>query len=163
MLAWGPEFGRSELGGGAKVQVEFVSADPTGPLHVGHGRGAAYGASLASLLDFAGFKVVREFYVNDAGRQMDILGVSTWLRYRELHGESVAFPPNGYQGDYVRDMAKQMQAAHGAKYVKKATEVLANTPGLPDVGRADDEAKTCLLYTSPSPRDRTRSRMPSSA
>jgi arginyl-tRNA synthetase len=87
------------------VQVEFVSANPTGPLHVGHGRGAAYGASLSSLLDFAGFEVTREYYVNDAGRQMDILALSTWLRYLELFGIDHPFPPNAYQGDYVRDMA----------------------------------------------------------
>jgi arginyl-tRNA synthetase len=74
--------------------VEFVSANPTGPLHVGHGRGAAYGASLANVLAAAGFHVTREFYVNDAGRQMDILALSTWLRYLELQGVLVAFPPN---------------------------------------------------------------------
>jgi arginyl-tRNA synthetase len=142
VLAAGDAFGRSQTGRKQKVQIEFVSANPTGPLHVGHGRGAAYGASLSSLLAFAGWDVTREYYVNDAGRQMDILGVSTWLRYLELHGESVPFPPNGYQGDYVRDMAKQMQAAHAAKYVRKAADVLAGTPGLPDAGRADDEAKT---------------------
>jgi arginyl-tRNA synthetase len=105
------------LGGGQKVQVEFVSANPTGPLHVGHGRGAAYGASLSSLLAFAGWDVTREYYVNDAGRQMDILGLSTWLRYLELHGVAVPFPPNAYQGDYVRDMAEQMKIAHGDKRV----------------------------------------------
>jgi arginyl-tRNA synthetase len=75
------------------VQVEFVSANPTGPLHVGHGRGAAYGASLANLLAFAGWDVTREYYVNDAGRQMDILALSTWLRYLEQHRHRRAFPP----------------------------------------------------------------------
>ena len=141
VLARGADFGRSELGGGAKVQVEFVSANPTGPLHVGHGRGAAYGASLSSLLAFAGWDVTREYYVNDAGRQMDILGLSTWLRYLEQHGIAVPFPPNGYQGAYVRDMAQQMTLAHGAKYLRPAADVVAGTPGLPDAGRADDEAK----------------------
>jgi arginyl-tRNA synthetase len=96
--------------------VEFVSANPTGPLHVGHGRGAAYGASVASILATAGYAVSREYYVNDAGRQMDILAVSTWLRYLELGGETVAFPPNAYQGDYVRDMAAELRKADGAKY-----------------------------------------------
>ena len=129
------------VGGWQKVQVEFVSANPTGPLHVGHGRGAAYGASLASLLTFAGWDVTREYYVNDAGRQMDILGLSTWLRYLEQNGVDIPFLPNAYQGDYVRDMAKQMTAAHGQKYVRPAEAVLANTPGLPDASRADDEAK----------------------
>ena len=140
-LAAGADFGRSTAGGKQKLQVEFVSANPTGPLHVGHGRGAAYGASLSSLLTFAGWDVTREYYVNDAGRQMDILGLSTWLRYLELFNEHVPFPPNGYQGDYVRGMAKQLQLAHRDKYVKKAADVLAGTPGLPDAARADDEAK----------------------
>ncbi|MFC5302187.1 arginine--tRNA ligase [Azospira restricta] len=141
VLAAGADYGRSTAGGKQKIQVEFVSANPTGPLHVGHGRGAAYGASLSSLLAFAGWDVTREYYVNDAGRQMDILGLSTWLRYLELHNEHLPFPPNAYQGDYVRGMAKQMQLAHRDKYVKKAADVLANTPGLPDAARADDEAK----------------------
>ena len=141
VLAEGESFGRSNAGGWQKVQVEFVSANPTGPLHVGHGRGAAYGASLASLLTFASWDVTREYYVNDAGRQMDILGLSTWLRYLAQHGIDVPFLPNAYQGDYVREMAQQMTAAHGAKYVRPAADVLAGTPGLPEATRADDEAK----------------------
>ena len=141
VLAEGENFGRSTLGGWQKVQVEFVSANPTGPLHVGHGRGAAYGASLSNLLTFAGWDVTREYYVNDAGRQMDILAVSTWLRYLDQHGVSVPFPPNGYQGSYVRDMAAQMTVAHGDKYVRAADAVLAGTPGQPGADRADDEAK----------------------
>ncbi|MBS1140803.1 MAG: arginyl-tRNA synthetase [Proteobacteria bacterium] len=141
VLAEGENFGRSTQGAWQKVQVEFVSANPTGPLHVGHGRGAAYGASLSSLLTFAGWDVTREYYVNDAGRQMDILAVSTWLRYLDQHGVSVPFPPNGYQGSYVRDMAAQMTAAHGDKYVRAVDAVLAGTPGQPGADRADDEAK----------------------
>jgi len=141
VLAEGESYGRSTQGGWQKVQVEFVSANPTGPLHVGHGRGAAYGASLSNLLTFAGWEVTREYYVNDAGRQMDILGLSTWLRYLEQHGVAVPFLPNAYQGDYVREMAKQMTAAHGAKFVRQAADVLAGTPGLPEAERADDEAK----------------------
>lgn len=141
VLADGERFGQSMLGGRQKVQVEFVSANPTGPLHVGHGRGAAYGASLSSLLSFAGWDVTREYYVNDAGRQMDILGLSTWLRYLDQHGVGLPFPPNAYQGSYVRDMAAQLKQAHGAKYVRSAEAVLAGTPGLPDAARADDEAK----------------------
>jgi arginyl-tRNA synthetase len=141
VLAAGADYGRSTLGGGRKIQVEFVSANPTGPLHVGHGRGAAYGASLSALLAFAGWDVTREYYVNDAGRQMDILGLSTWLRYLDLQGVTVAFPPNAYQGDYVREMAKQMVAAHGGQFVRSAEDVLAGTPGLPPADRADDEAK----------------------
>ena len=111
-----------------RVLVEFVSANPTGPLHVGHGRGAAYGASLASLLDFAGHKVLREFYVNDAGRQMDILALSTWLRYLELHGSTLPFPKNAYQGDYVRDMAAAIQKAHGTRYRRDVAHVLDGAP-----------------------------------
>jgi len=141
VLVDGENYGRSQLGGARTVQIEFVSANPTGPLHVGHGRGAAYGASLSSLLAFAGWDVTREYYVNDAGRQMDILGLSTWLRYLEQHGVSVPFPPNAYQGGYVRDMAQQMTAAHGAKYVRPTADVVAGTPGLPEAARADDEAR----------------------
>ena len=141
VLNEGENYGRSTQGGWQKVQVEFVSANPTGPLHVGHGRGAAYGASLATLLTFAGWDVTREYYVNDAGRQMDILGLSTWLRYLDQHGVAVPFPGNAYQGGYVRDMAAQMTVAHGDKYVRPAEAVLDGTPGMPDADRADDEAK----------------------
>ena len=141
VLSQGETFGRSTLGGNRKVQVEFVSANPTGPLHVGHGRGAAYGASLANLLACAGWDVTREYYVNDAGRQMDILALSAWLRYLDCFGETVPFPPNAYQGDYVREMAEQMRLAHGDKFLRQAAAVSALTPGLPDAQRADDEAK----------------------
>lgn len=121
-------YGRSALGRKKKVQVEFVSANPTGPLHVGHGRGAAFGASLANVLVAAGFEVTREYYVNDAGRQMDILALSTWLRYLELAGESVPFPANAYQGDYVREMGRQILAAHGARYRRSAAQLLSGAP-----------------------------------
>ncbi len=141
VLAQADHFGRSTLGQNAKVLVEFVSANPTGPLHVGHGRGAAYGASLSDLLAFAGWDVTREYYVNDAGRQMDILAVSTWIRYLDQHGVVIDYPPNAYQGEYVRDMARQLTNAHGDKYVRAQTAVLAGTPGLPAADRADDEAK----------------------
>jgi arginyl-tRNA synthetase len=141
VLAQGEAFGRSTLGGKKKVQLEFVSANPTGPLHVGHGRGAAYGASLANLLAYAGWDVTREYYVNDAGRQMDILAVSAWLRYLDFYGEHVPFPPNAYQGDYVCDMAEQMKIAHDGKFVHAVEVILQGTPGLPDAERSDDEAK----------------------
>lgn len=127
VLAQGDDYGRGAKKPG-KLQVEFVSANPTGPLHVGHGRGAAYGASLASLLACAGHEVCREYYVNDAGRQMDILAVSTWLRYLDGFGEVVPFPPNAYQGDYVCDMAAQIREAHGDRYVHPAAAVLACVP-----------------------------------
>lgn len=132
VLDQGEQYGQSTLGGGAKVQVEFVSANPTGPLHVGHGRGAAYGASLSNVLAAAGWNVQREYYVNDAGRQMDILAVSTWLRYLERHGVNVPFPPNGYQGDYVRAMAEQINTLHGNRYVRPLDGIMANVPAVED-------------------------------
>jgi arginyl-tRNA synthetase len=101
-------YGESLIGRGEQVQVEFVSANPTGPLHVGHGRGAAYGACLANVLTATGHKVAREFYINDAGRQMDILSLSVWLRYLEARGKTVSFPDDGYRGDYVRDIAASL-------------------------------------------------------
>jgi arginyl-tRNA synthetase len=117
VLENGEKFGYGTMGSGKNIQVEFVSANPTGPLHVGHGRGAAFGASLANILAAAGFSVSREYYVNDAGRQMDILATSVWLRYLELNGKNVPFPSNGYQGEYVRDMAKSIYKAHGSNYM----------------------------------------------
>jgi arginyl-tRNA synthetase len=136
VLARGDAYGTGTYGEGRKVQVEFVSANPTGPLHVGHGRGAAYGASIAEILAVAGFAVTREYYVNDAGRQMDILALSTWLRYLELQGVPVAFPPNAYQGEYVRDMSAAIAAAHGKRFVRIAEGV---TDGIPPL-EADVEA-----------------------
>lgn len=133
ILELGSEYGRSSVGGGRKVQVEFVSANPTGPLHVGHGRGAAFGASLANVLAATGYAVEREYYVNDAGRQMDILALSVWLRYLEAHEETVPFPRNAYQGEYVGDIARRLAAAHGARFVRKATDVAAgSTPAATD-------------------------------
>jgi arginyl-tRNA synthetase len=128
ILAAGPDYGRSRIGAGKRVQVEFVSANPTGPLHVGHGRGAAYGAVVADLLAAVGFAVHREYYVNDAGRQMDILGTSLWLRYLELAGEDIPFPSNGYKGDYVWDMAATLHREHGDAYRHGAEEVFADIP-----------------------------------
>ncbi|MEJ6650036.1 MAG: arginine--tRNA ligase [Burkholderiales bacterium] len=116
VLEAGSSFGRSSLGQGEHIQVEFVSANPTGPLHVGHGRGAAYGASIANLLEAVGYTVSREYYVNDAGRQMDILAASTWLRYLELLGHDVHFPLKGYQGDYVRMMAEAIKVKDSDRY-----------------------------------------------
>ncbi len=119
-------FGRIAYGRGKRVQIEFVSANPTGPLHVGHGRGAAYGASLANVLDAAGFAVEREYYVNDAGRQMDILALSTWLRYLELNGLPVPFPEKAYQGDYVWDMARTIFEQHADRYVHAPDPLLTH-------------------------------------
>jgi len=113
ILQQGERYGRSDLGQSKLVQVEFVSANPTGPLHVGHGRGAAYGATVADLLEAVGYRVHREYYVNDAGRQMDILAASVYLRYLELCGEEIPFPSNGYKGDYVWDIGASLHRAHG--------------------------------------------------
>ena len=108
VLEQGKDYGRVKTEKEESIQIEFVSANPTGPLHVGHGRGAAYGDSLAKLLEFAGARVTREFYVNDAGRQMDILALSVWLRYLQMRNADVPFPEEGYRGDYVRDIAARL-------------------------------------------------------
>ncbi len=117
VLAQGDHYGHSEHGASHKVQIEFVSANPTGPLHVGHGRGAAYGAVLANLLAAVGYSVSREYYVNDAGRQMDILALSVWLRYLQNQGLEVTLPANAYQGDYVSTIAADLASAQGDRYL----------------------------------------------
>ncbi len=117
VLNQGETFGQSRLGQGKKVLVEFVSANPTGPLHVGHGRSAAFGASLSNLLVAAGYNVSREYYVNDAGRQMNILAVSVWMRYLILAGEPAVFPTNAYKGDYVQALAEELYATYGREFV----------------------------------------------
>jgi arginyl-tRNA synthetase len=124
----GADYGRSRVGGGQKVQVEFVSANPTGPLHVGHGRGAAYGATVADLLEFCGFDVSREYYVNDAGRQMNILAASVWLRYLGKRGIDLPFPANGYRGDYVLKIAEDLAIVLGDAGVHPAEAVLQGLP-----------------------------------
>jgi len=126
ILEQGQDFGRSELGQGGKIQVEFVSANPTGPLHVGHGRGAAFGATLANLLSYVGYEVQKEYYVNDAGRQMHILCTSVWLRYLELCGETIVFPSNGYQGDYVWDIAATLHRENTDRFHKPVAQVMAD-------------------------------------
>ena len=126
--ALGGAYGESRLGQGERVLVEFVSANPTGPLHVGHGRQAAYGATLANILSAVGFEVAREYYINDAGRQMDILAVSTWVRYLGLWGEELPFPHNGYRGDYVLPLAHQLRALVREQLRRPAASVLANLP-----------------------------------
>jgi arginyl-tRNA synthetase len=120
VLAAGEAYGRAEVGAGRRVQVEFVSANPTGPLHVGHGRGAALGDAVANLLTAVGYRVDREFYVNDAGTQVRLLGESVWARLQESLGRDVTFPENGYHGEYIRDVAQQ---------------VAGDVPGLADMDR----------------------------
>ena len=140
VLEKGNDYGTSNVGQGQAIQVEFVSANPTGPLHVGHGRGAAYGATVSNLLQAIGYKVHREYYVNDAGRQMDILATSIWLRYLDLCGETVRFPVNGYKGDYIWDIAATLHRENGDKFRHVAGIVFADLP--PDEGEAggDKEA-----------------------
>ncbi len=136
----GEDFGRSNAGQGASVQVEFVSANPTGPLHVGHGRGAAYGACVADLLEAVGYDVAREYYVNDAGRQMDILATSVWMRYLDLCEVAVTFPKNGYQGDYIWTTSRELLAEHGEQFKRSADEVMANVPADEGEEGGDKEA-----------------------
>lgn len=138
VLAAGETYGRSEAGASQRIILEFVSANPNGPLHVGHGRGAAYGDSLARLLRAAGYAVHTEYYINDAGRQMDILAVSVWLRYLELLGEPIVFPSNGYKGDYVRDIARDLRAAVGESLRRAASAVFQDLP--PDAVAEGGEA-----------------------
>ncbi|MFI4918964.1 MAG: arginine--tRNA ligase [Legionellales bacterium] len=128
ILQKGAHFGRSTLGQGQKVLVEFVSANPTGPLHVGHGRSAAFGATLANVLKAAGYDVHLEYYVNDAGRQMNILAVSVWLRYLEHAKEPLVFPTNAYKGDYVSKIAQDLWNEHGSQFVFSWSEISTDLP-----------------------------------
>jgi arginyl-tRNA synthetase len=137
VLAEGAAYGRGGGGGGRRTIVEFVSANPTGPLHVGHGRHAAFGATVANLLEADGWRVHREYYVNDAGRQMDILAASVWLRYLELCGESLPFPANGYRGEYVLPVAARLRERHGERLRRPAAEVLRGLP--PDEAAGGDK------------------------
>lgn len=125
ILQAGDKYGHTSIGANQRINIEYVSANPTGPLHVGHGRGAAFGATTATLLEAMGFQVDREYYVNDAGRQMHVLAVSTWLRYLSLFHDLPHFPASGYKGDYIIDIAKELQTKHGNHFVKPLTEVFA--------------------------------------
>ena len=126
----GSAFGSSDTGAGRKVQVEYVSANPTGPLHIGHGRGAAVGDSLARIMRFAGYDVSTEYYINDAGRQMRLLGLSVWVRAKELAGRPVTLPEDFYRGDYIKDIAR---------------ELMEKEPGLLDLDDAAGEDR-CFAY-----------------
>ena len=122
------QFGQSNANAEKRIQVEFVSANPTSSLHVGHGRGAAYGMTVANLLEATGAKVDREYYVNDAGRQMDILATSTYLRYLELTGQTLVFPKNAYQGDYVKEIAQSVIEKDGNAHVRDVVDVYRDVP-----------------------------------
>ncbi len=128
ILTQGNRYGANSNGEGQSIHIEFVSANPTGPLHVGHGRGAAYGATLANLYDANGYTVHREYYVNDAGRQMDILAASVWLRYLELCGAELAFPSNGYQGDYIWDIAATAQRNFNKQFFVSPEDFINELP-----------------------------------
>ncbi|MCH2158860.1 MAG: arginine--tRNA ligase [Oleiphilaceae bacterium] len=134
IFARGENFGRADANSKPSIQVEFVSANPTGPLHVGHGRGAAYGATVSDFLEAAGYQVQREYYVNDAGRQMNILAASVWLRYLELQGQDIKFPVNGYKGEYIFDIAKDLQSKHGDVFSQNAEDVYKDLPKDEDEG-----------------------------
>ncbi len=139
ILDRGHEYGRRPHRNSPKILLEFVSANPTGPLHVGHGRHAAYGATVGNLLEAMGYPVSREYYVNDAGRQMDILGVSVWLRWLEAQGTAVPFPGAGYRGDYIRDIAANIDATGIA--VSEADAVLDGVAADGGQDKPDDTAE----------------------
>ena len=122
-LETGEAFGRSDMGAGRKVNVEYVSANPTGPLHVGHTRGAVFGDALASLLDYAGYDVTREYYINDGGAQVDVLARSVYLRYLEAHGQEVAFEDGTYPGDYLVAVGEALKTKVGDAYLGKGEDV----------------------------------------
>lgn len=128
ILQQNQKYGQNNRYKGEKAQIEFVSANPTGPLHVGHGRGAAYGATIANLLAAVGYEVQREYYVNDAGRQIDILTTSVWLRYLELCDEKFAFPKNAYQGDYIWDIAATLHRKHSDNYLHATKDWMSDLP-----------------------------------
>jgi arginyl-tRNA synthetase len=138
ILERGKDYGRSAAAQGKSFNVEFVSANPTGPLHVGHGRHAAYGASLANLLEAVGHRVHREYYINDAGRQMEILSASVWLRYLEAGGEALAFPSNGYRGEYLKPIAAGLREKVGAKLERTASQVFTGLPPDAPAGNEDE-------------------------
>ncbi len=135
--AWGPvlttihaandRYGASAIGKGRKIQVEFVSSNPTGPLHVGHGRGAAVGDSVARILAFSGYDVQREYYINDSGRQIRTLGLSVLLRYSALFGESIDFPETCYQGDYIIEMARALKDQQGDRLLSQSEDEAVTT------------------------------------
>ncbi|HET8881215.1 MAG TPA: arginine--tRNA ligase [Solimonas sp.] len=133
VLAQGANYGRDDSGSKGRILVEFVSANPTGPMHVGHGRGAAYGDSIAKLLKATGWTVWREYYINDAGRQVDILAISVWLRYLERCGETLPFPKRGYPADYIKRTAQQLRDAVGDTLKRDAAAVLAGLDAEPQV------------------------------
>jgi arginyl-tRNA synthetase (EC 6.1.1.19) len=137
ILARGSDFGRATANSRGKLLLEFVSANPTGPMHVGHGRGAAYGDALGRVLAAAGWKIQREYYINDAGRQADLLTLSVWLRYLQAGGVKLPFPAACYPGDYVGTVATELRALVGNRLMAPAPELLADLP--PDESEGGDK------------------------
>src|SRR5208283_4319755 len=119
LLASGEAFLTEDVGRGRKIQIEFVSSNPTGPMHLGHGRGAALGAALSNLLSEAGYAVEKEFYINDAGHQVKLLGLSVFARYKDLCGSTYPFPEDGYRGDYTEDIAREIKEKYGNVFGEK--------------------------------------------
>src|SRR5208283_1674433 len=145
VLQEGDSFGNNNIGQGQSVQVEFVSINPTGPLHVGHGRGAILGSALVNILDASGYKVEREYYFNDAGNQMDIFRRSLYARYLQLLDVEIEVPENGYQGNYMIDLAQEIIAEHGNKFQKLTeTEALAQLGDI-GIGKVKDKIKIDLI------------------
>lgn len=143
ILAKGDNFGDSNIGNNTPTLIEFVSANPTGPLHIGHGRGAAYGAVVANLLKKVGYLVSCEYYINDAGRQMDILAVSVWLRYIQLNKQDIPFPENAYQGNYINDIAATLHKSHGNQFVSSIEKLLPLFKEENDELKIDNLIKHC--------------------
>lgn len=137
ILDAGPEWGFDHSGARGRVLIEFVSANPTGPMHVGHGRNAAYGDALARILGAAGWSVTREYYVNDAGRQVDVLTVSAWLRYLEACGETITMPARGYPGDYLVTTGRALCDVHGDAFRHPASAVFEGLPAEPTEGEKE--------------------------
>ena len=134
----GAAYGHNDSGAGRRVQVEFVSANPTGPLHIGHGRGAAVGSVLANLLAASGYRVEREYYVNDAGRQMDILALSVWLRYLQSYALQVPFPAQAYRGAYIEDIARSLRERESDALQRAADSVPPASASVDDERHLDD-------------------------
>ena len=151
ILSAGETYGNNQAGQGQSIHIEFVSANPTGPLHVGHGRGAAYGATLANIYLANGYQVHREYYINDAGRQMDILATSVWLRYLDLCGADITFPDNGYQGDYIWDIAASVHREHEDRYLVDPTTFINDLPADESAGGDKEEHIDALIRVA---RDR---------
>lgn len=154
VLDQGAEYGCDRSGALGKIMVEFVSANPTGPMHVGHGRGAAYGDSLASILAATGWTVHREYYINDAGRQVDILTVSVWIRYLQALHVDMPFPQRGYPADYIRATADRLVQEHGETFRRDAGDILAILRAEPiAAGDADEKTKATLKAQQESAMD----------